>query len=273
MLNVVPDLVLETYELGKEKTEFEAYSIFADISGFTKITEELSRSGKEGAEILTDIINSLFSPLINIIYDNGGFISTFAGDALTAIFPEGNKKKIQHITEKLAENFKKHSMVKTHLGNYEFFIKMGAGSGMVSLNIVEGKERTAFYFHGEAIKRAVNNEEKVKLSGYVLDGIADKIGPIKRSPIKTSPSTQYLFFPDIIVTGSAENSEALFQCLLIPLWRLFLMWSGLFLIMEEMHILIRWTSGIKASSFLLFLAPHTQGKMTLIMQLNFQGNL
>jgi class 3 adenylate cyclase len=45
------------------------------------------QSGKSGSEVLLKIINSFFKDIIDEIYSDGGFITTFAGDAFTAVFP------------------------------------------------------------------------------------------------------------------------------------------------------------------------------------------
>ena len=61
--------------------------IFADIIGFNALTEALSQSGPDGLERLTDLVNRYFGRLIDRIYDAGGDILHFAGDALTAVWP------------------------------------------------------------------------------------------------------------------------------------------------------------------------------------------
>ena len=38
--------------------------VFADVSGFTRLSERLARKGKEGAEHLVDVINTCFSALL-----------------------------------------------------------------------------------------------------------------------------------------------------------------------------------------------------------------
>ena len=38
--------------------------VFADVSGFTRLSERLARTGKEGAEHLVDAINTCFSALL-----------------------------------------------------------------------------------------------------------------------------------------------------------------------------------------------------------------
>lgn len=60
--------------------------LFADMSGFTTLTETLAEQGAAGAEQLTQIINNYFSQLINVIHAHGGDVVKFAGDALVALW-------------------------------------------------------------------------------------------------------------------------------------------------------------------------------------------
>lgn len=60
--------------------------LFADISGFTALTERLTRQGPEGAERLTTLLNSYFGSLIALIDEHGGEVVKFAGDALLALW-------------------------------------------------------------------------------------------------------------------------------------------------------------------------------------------
>ena len=60
--------------------------LFADMSGFTTLTETLAEQGAAGAEQLTQIINDYFSQLISVIHAHGGDVVKFAGDALVALW-------------------------------------------------------------------------------------------------------------------------------------------------------------------------------------------
>ena len=62
--------------------------LFADISGFTSLTERLARKGAVGAEELTAALNRYFGELIDIVSDFGGDVLKFAGDALLATFED-----------------------------------------------------------------------------------------------------------------------------------------------------------------------------------------
>jgi class 3 adenylate cyclase len=60
---------------------FPAAVLFADISGFTALTEHLAQQGPAGAEILTRELNTYFGRLIDLITIHGGDVIKFAGDA------------------------------------------------------------------------------------------------------------------------------------------------------------------------------------------------
>lgn len=60
--------------------------VFADVSGFTRLSERLARHGKEGAEQLGDLINTCFSALLAEAYARGGSLVKFGGDAMVLMF-------------------------------------------------------------------------------------------------------------------------------------------------------------------------------------------
>ncbi len=64
--------------------------LFADISGFTPLTEAFLRrvGARRGAEELTSQLNRVYDALIAQIEKFGGSVITFSGDAVTCWFPE-----------------------------------------------------------------------------------------------------------------------------------------------------------------------------------------
>ena len=68
--------------------EHAAAVLFADISGFTALTERLAARGCEGAEQLTGLLNTYFGRLIDIVSAHGGDVVKFAGDALLAVWQD-----------------------------------------------------------------------------------------------------------------------------------------------------------------------------------------
>ncbi len=65
----------------------DAVLLFADISGFTALTEQLSELGGVGAEHLTTVLNRYFGCAIDQVLRHQGDVVKFAGDALMAVWP------------------------------------------------------------------------------------------------------------------------------------------------------------------------------------------
>lgn len=76
-----------TEGLAPRSETLSAAVLFADISGFTSLTERLAQEGPEGSERLTAVLNSYFSGLIELVAAEGGDVVKFAGDALLALWP------------------------------------------------------------------------------------------------------------------------------------------------------------------------------------------
>ena len=75
MHNLIPYYISEQFKNNILKGSFKAYTMFVDISGFTKLTEMIMKHEKDGAEVLTEVLNIIFNPLVKNIYENGGIIS------------------------------------------------------------------------------------------------------------------------------------------------------------------------------------------------------
>src|SRR5256886_10038349 len=64
----------------------EGTAAFVDTSGFTQLSEQLARKGREGAEEITDAIGGSFESILLVAYQNGGGLLKFGGDALLLWF-------------------------------------------------------------------------------------------------------------------------------------------------------------------------------------------
>src|SRR5437762_153430 len=68
--------------------ELDGSVVLVDISGFTRMSERLSRKGKVGAEEITDVLGAVFSRLLSLAYAEGGGLLKFGGDALLLLFAD-----------------------------------------------------------------------------------------------------------------------------------------------------------------------------------------
>ena len=168
--NLIPRFIHDRFKEDKFSGQFKAASLFLDIAGFTPLTERLMAEGKEGAEILSGLVNGIFSPVIDAVYDHGGFITGLAGDAFTAVFPESPDGKTAAAAGlAIIDLFRKQGMVRTRLGQYELTAKIGVSSGLVSWGICGTPEHKTYYFLGPAIDGCARAEQKATAMDVVLD--------------------------------------------------------------------------------------------------------
>ena len=67
--------------------EFEGSILFSDISGFTKLSGQLMNTmGVQGSEELNRVINNFFDLMITAIFDRGGDVIKFMGDAMFVVW-------------------------------------------------------------------------------------------------------------------------------------------------------------------------------------------
>ena len=118
--------------------QFPAAVLFADISGFTPLTEALAQRGAEGPEEMTRLLNAYFSRLIVAIEAEGGEVVKFSGDALTALFPaivepagHAARRAVQAATamHALMGDF---ATLPTSAGPIALAVKIGVGVGAAS---------------------------------------------------------------------------------------------------------------------------------------------
>ncbi len=177
MKNLVPALILENFQKKKLHGTLSAVTMFIDISGFTAMTQSLMKNGKEGAEILTDIINTIFTPSIDIIYENNGFVSTFAGDAFTSIFPLDKSSADNAIFTaiKIQKIFKKIGIQDTKFGTFNLEVKIGLSIGEVEWRIINSDKKNDYFFRGKVIDNAAHCEDRCKAGEIVIDELLKKV--------------------------------------------------------------------------------------------------
>ena len=72
----------------------EGSFVFADVTGFTALTELLSKQGHtRGREAMNEIMNRLFTSVLDPLTASNGDLLVFVGDAVLAYFPKQDNDK------------------------------------------------------------------------------------------------------------------------------------------------------------------------------------
>ena len=83
----VPEILRELIAGGRTGlTEVDGSILFADVSGFTALSERLAKHGREGTEALITLIDRIMDRLAGAAQQLGGDVIGFGGDALIVAF-------------------------------------------------------------------------------------------------------------------------------------------------------------------------------------------
>jgi predicted ATPase/class 3 adenylate cyclase len=179
--NLIPPFIQQQYQAGQEFGQLMAYTLNVDLSGFTPLTENLMQKGVRGAEELSNILNEIFEPLVQLVYQQGGFIPYFAGDAFTAIFPENNPGPVsaRRVIETAALARDLFRRRENRFGeDYTIEIKSGLAYGTVDWGIV-GDQLKSFYFRGGAIDQCAHCQtlaagEEILVDRVIREQLGDR---------------------------------------------------------------------------------------------------
>lgn len=159
----LPHFIQENHRHGNSEGRLHAYTMFVDLSGFTRLTEKLMSEGSEGAEELSRTLNHIFQPTVKLVYEQGGFIPYFAGDSFTAIFPNNHGgptnseavaialRVLQTAQATLRRFISDQEDEDSFLSEHNIGIKIGLSEGEVEWGIV-GAKRKGYYFRGLPIE-------------------------------------------------------------------------------------------------------------------------
>ena len=170
----IPPLISAGYEAGKWTGQFEAVSLLVDMSGFTRLTATLMQHKRDGAEILTGVLNEVFDTIISHVYVHGGFVSAFAGDSFTALFPIKQGDTPLRATQTaffIRYFFDQQDGIATKYGRFDLNVKIGLGCGQVQWRILPllGEEHLTYYFHGPAIDSCIEAQRIASHNEIVAD--------------------------------------------------------------------------------------------------------
>lgn len=159
-----------------ESVKLTVVALFADVSGFTALSEALGKSGRSGTEELTTLLNSYFEPMIDLIHTYGGIIGKFSGDAMTVLFPfnAGNKKAVVRraiqCAVEMQSNMSDYQDIPTSAGPFSLAMKAGLALGPVICTTVGVNNlRLEYVVAGSVLDRCAEAEHLANKGEIVID--------------------------------------------------------------------------------------------------------
>ena len=147
---------MSDHDTPREAQRRQATVVFADISGFTAMSEKLD------PEDVTDVMNGCFALVERIVLDHGGTIDKFIGDAVMALFGAAGalefapRRAVQASLEIRAaiDRFTIERRLPVPLR-----VHIGINSGLVIAGDVGGVKRRDFTVMGDTVNLAARLED------------------------------------------------------------------------------------------------------------------
>jgi class 3 adenylate cyclase/tetratricopeptide (TPR) repeat protein len=176
----IPRIALDWDDVapGQQYQVLDASMVFADISGFTALTERLATRGRIGAEELIETLNRVFGAMLSQAAIRGGELLKFGGDALLFLFRgDEHAARACRSAVDMRQALKEAAKVPTSVGRLKLSMSVGIHSGPVDFFLVGSPTRELLIL-GDA-GTATTEAEHAAVAGQILitEGTAVQLPP------------------------------------------------------------------------------------------------
>jgi class 3 adenylate cyclase/tetratricopeptide (TPR) repeat protein len=147
--------------------ELDGTLVFADISGFTALSERLAKRGRIGAELINELLSISFSSMLDVATGLGGDLVSFGGDALCLLF-DGDRHAERGVAAAhgLRAALRRTASLRAPIDKGTLRISTGVHCGPVVLCSV-GERTPMLVVAGETLTRTLQLETRAE-GGEVL---------------------------------------------------------------------------------------------------------
>ncbi len=178
---------------------YQGVFLFGDVSGFTPLSEQLKALGQIGAERITEIINSLFTELVQVLFAHGGTLLKFGGDALLGLFPAENDAQMAENALRAVEA----GLAMQETLQQEKFASIEAGDEICALRIKCGVSSGPYF----AAHIGTKSNMAYVTTGHTVNLAEQAEGHANPGEVVISPATYDLISQDIEVTQTEKVPE------------------------------------------------------------------
>jgi len=125
--------------------------LFADILGYTKLVEGMT------PEATVHLLNDLFGALEPSIHEHHGFVDSYIGDAIMALF-DGSPRNAIDAALAMQAALRRHNECRRAAGKPPLAIGIGINTGVVTLGTVGGPKRFKCSVFGDSVNLAARIE-------------------------------------------------------------------------------------------------------------------
>ena len=204
MSDAVVERLLEADEGVLSGVTQEVTIVFSDIRGFTSLSEKL------GATEMVEILNAYFADMVDIIFECGGTLDKFIGDAIMAVFgapfqSQSDADNAVSAAVAMLRRLKHFNAARQAEGFTPIDIGVGIDTGVVIAGTIGSPRRMDYTVIGEHVNLASRIETVNKLYGtHIL------ISEFTKATLKNEPCLREV---DLVRVAGVEAPLRLYEVL------------------------------------------------------------
>jgi len=140
----IPELAIEWALDGPDRLwqVIDGTLCFADISGFTALSEKLARRGRIGGEELVETLSRVFGGMLDSARERDGMLLKFGGDALLFLFKgEAHALRAACTAVEMRQALRRAKEIPTSVGPLKLSMSVGLHSGPIHFFLVGSTHR------------------------------------------------------------------------------------------------------------------------------------
>ncbi|XP_058447696.1 adenylate cyclase type 10-like [Malaya genurostris] len=167
--SMIPDEVLCNAEDYRPR-RFMTAMMFADVSGFTDLSEKFNQPGKGGASKLSHVLNSYLGAMVQEILSHGGDILKFSGDAFLVLFKVSSSVSLPDATHRAIDTA---IIIQKSFGAYEtevgvtLRVKIAISAGEVYFSLIGTENFSHYVVIGQPVWK-VKIAERIAVAGQII---------------------------------------------------------------------------------------------------------
>ncbi|PKN80195.1 MAG: hypothetical protein CVU48_02820 [Candidatus Cloacimonetes bacterium HGW-Cloacimonetes-1] len=165
MRRFIPDFIAQMHAIKEDSGIIDAYVLQVDIVDFTQLTSMIMGSYPDGAELLADYLNTIFSNMIDTVDAYGGFVSVFQGDGFVAIFPQDqvSVENVFSCTQQIMRKFINSAIAIGSADPVHHPLCCSVSTGPLHWELIDNPDKKIWYFYGDAL---ITAEQGIELTQY-----------------------------------------------------------------------------------------------------------
>lgn len=210
--NLVDQIVRGALQLDQAGTQREVTMLFADIRGFTAMSE------RHAPEEMVKILNDYFEVMVDVLFSHGGTLDKYVGDEIIGLFgapvtlPDAAERAVRCGLE-MQRALEEFNLVRESTGAEPITIGIGINTGPVIAGAIGSSRTLQYTVIGDAVNIAarlcnVAKAGEVLISETTMELAREHITLEERPPVQLKGKSMELPIYAAVGASEIENSTA-----------------------------------------------------------------